>query len=178
MIDFSISGVNVSPPSYEDANKPSSKASEKRPINPENKDKNEDKNQSKKANSGQNPDELSFEEIQELSKLKQRDREVKAHEQAHISAGGQYVRSGARYEYEKGPDGRNYAVGGEVSIDTSKVPGDPEATARKMQVIRRAAMGARFTIGSRPQSRSQSHPNRESYAYGNSIEAVRGERIL
>jgi hypothetical protein len=50
------------------------------------------------------------------------------------------VRSGAQYEYEKGPDGKKYAVGGEVQIDTSKVPGDPEATLKKMQAIRSAAM--------------------------------------
>jgi hypothetical protein len=83
---------------------------------------------------------LDSEEIRELSKMKQRDREVKAHEQAHIAAGGSYVKGGAKYEYEEGPDGKKYAVEGEVQIDTSKVPGDPEATLRKMQVIREAAM--------------------------------------
>ncbi len=39
----------------------------------------------------------------------------------------------------KGPDGLNYAVGGEVAIDTSPVSGDPEATLRKAQIIRAAA---------------------------------------
>jgi hypothetical protein len=77
---------------------------------------------------------------EEVQQLQQRDREVRSHEQAHIAAGGAYIRSGARYEFERGPDGQNYAVGGEVSIDTSPVKGDPEATIRKMQTVRSAAL--------------------------------------
>lgn len=83
---------------------------------------------------------LTDAEQQEVTKLKKRDAEVKAHEQAHIAAGGAYVQGGANYEYEKGPDGQNYAVGGEVSIDTSQVSGDPKATIAKMQVVIRAAL--------------------------------------
>ena len=79
-------------------------------------------------------------EYRELQELKQRDREVRQHEQAHIAAGGQYVTGGASYSYQRGPDGRQYAVGGEVKIDTAAVPDDPEATVRKMQVVKRAAM--------------------------------------
>ncbi len=140
MINFNSANITVSPPAYSNTFNPSSKDSNNNQINAENKENNDDVNQTKEAAGVQNSDELSLKEIQELSKLKQRDREVRAHEQAHISAGGQHVRSGARFEYEEGPDGKKYAVGGEVSIDTSKIPGDPEATARKMQVIRRAAM--------------------------------------
>ncbi|SFN06493.1 putative metalloprotease CJM1_0395 family protein [Thermodesulforhabdus norvegica] len=83
---------------------------------------------------------LSEEEIKKIQKLKQRDREVRTHEQAHIAAGGRYVRGAARFEYERGPDGKLYAVGGEVSLDVSPVPNDPEATIEKMQVIKRAAL--------------------------------------
>ena len=43
-------------------------------------------------------------------------------------------------EYETGPDGQRYAVGGEVGIDTSAIPGDPEATLLKAQTVMRAAM--------------------------------------
>jgi hypothetical protein len=50
------------------------------------------------------------------------------------------VRSGASFSYQRGPDGRFYAVGGEVSIDTSPVPGDPQATASKAEQIQRAAL--------------------------------------
>ena len=140
MINFSSANITVSPPSYSNALEPSSKGLDKNQIDAENKENDKDVNQADEVTGSQNPDELSLAEIQELSKLKQRDREVRTHEQAHISAGGQYVRSGARFEYEEGPDGKKYAVGGEVSIDTSKIPGDPEDTARKMQVIRQAAM--------------------------------------
>ncbi len=37
--------------------------------------------------------------------------------------------------------------GGEVSIDSSPVPGDPEATARKAQTIKRAALAPREPSG-------------------------------
>lgn len=76
----------------------------------------------------------------ELRSLKQRDREVRAHEQAHVAAGGQYVRGGASFSYQNGPDGHQYAVGGEVQIDTSPIAGDPAATLRKMQQVQRAAL--------------------------------------
>lgn len=75
------------------------------------------------------------EQIQELAA---RDREVRAHEQAHAAVAGQYAGS-PTYSFVRGPDGVSYAVGGEVSIDTSPIPGDPEATLRKAQQLRRAA---------------------------------------
>ncbi|GEM_PF-1099068 len=84
--------------------------------------------------------ELSEEEQEAVERLQKRDREVRTHEQAHVAAGGQYVRGGVQYDYANGPDGRRYAVGGEVSIDTSPVSGDPDATIRKAQAIRRAAL--------------------------------------
>ena len=78
---------------------------------------------------------LEQEQIQELAA---RDREVRAHEQAHAAVAGQYAK-GTSYTYQRGPDGVSYAVGGEVQIDTSEIPGDPEATLRKAQQLRRAA---------------------------------------
>ena len=75
-----------------------------------------------------------------LQELKNRDREVRAHEQAHVAVAGQYARGGPFYDYQRGPDGRSYAVGGHVNIDSGKVAGDPEATLRKAEVIRRAAL--------------------------------------
>ena len=77
-------------------------------------------------------------EQQQLTELKQRDAEVRAHEQAHASLGGQYA-SSPRYEYERGPDGRRYAVGGEVSIDISEAS-TPEETIRKAQQVKAAAL--------------------------------------
>lgn len=84
--------------------------------------------------------ELSPEDMQRISELQGRDREVRAHEAAHVAAGGQYVTGGPSFEYQTGPDGKRYAVGGEVGIDTSPVKGDPQATISKMEVVKRAAL--------------------------------------
>lgn len=84
--------------------------------------------------------ELSPQELEQISKLVQRDREVRNHEAAHVAAGGGYVRGAARFDYQAGPDGKRYAIGGEVSLDTSKVAGDPRATLEKARTIQRAAM--------------------------------------
>lgn len=84
--------------------------------------------------------ELDDPEQQEVRKLKQQDAEVRRHEAAHKGAAGPHAKGGPKFEFEKGPDGKQYAVGGEVSIDTSEVAGDPAATIRKMQQVRRAAL--------------------------------------
>jgi len=84
--------------------------------------------------------ELTPEEKARVEDLRARDAEVRAHEMAHIIAGGQYIIRRANFVYVLGPDGRLYAVGGDVVIDTSPVPGDPEATIRKAQAVRRAAL--------------------------------------
>lgn len=83
---------------------------------------------------------LSPEDKARLNTLKQRDMEVKRHEQAHVSVGGNHVMSGPSYTYATGPDGRQYAVGGEVAIDVSPVPDDPEATIAKARIVKRAAL--------------------------------------
>ncbi len=77
---------------------------------------------------------------QVISQLKARDAEVKAHEMAHLSAAGGYSTGGMSFSYQKGPDGRQYAIGGEVGIDASPVAGNPEATLQKAMVIQRAAL--------------------------------------
>ncbi len=89
---------------------------------------------------GDPQNQLNEEDQEKVRKLKERDAEVRRHEQAHIAAGGQYIQGGAEYQYETGPDGKRYATSGEVGIDTSEVPNDPAATIRKMQVVRRAAL--------------------------------------
>ncbi|WP_243899102.1 putative metalloprotease CJM1_0395 family protein [Metapseudomonas otitidis] len=67
------------------------------------------------------------------------DRKVRAHEQAHASVGGSYA-GAPSYDFERGPDGLDYAVSGEVSIDASPVANDPEATLVKMDIVQRAAL--------------------------------------
>jgi hypothetical protein len=84
--------------------------------------------------------ELTAEEKQAVTELEQRDQEVRTHEMSHVGAGGQYVQGGASFEYQTGPDGRRYAVGGEVSIDAAPVSGDPQATINKMMTVQKAAL--------------------------------------
>ncbi|MCU4677633.1 putative metalloprotease CJM1_0395 family protein [Catenovulum sp. 2E275] len=83
--------------------------------------------------------ELSDSEQKELEELKARDQEVRTHEQAHANMGGQHAGSPS-YEFERGSDGKNYAVSGEVQIDVSEVAGDPQATIQKMEQVKRAAL--------------------------------------
>ncbi len=94
------------------------------------------------AKNGDQPDlqqEFSKEEQQQIRELAARDREVKTHEAAHKAAGGGLT-GPAQFSYTAGPDGKRYATGGEVSINTSKVPGDPQATVIKADRIRAAAL--------------------------------------
>lgn len=87
-----------------------------------------------------NGETLSDEEQRVVEQLKQRDVEVRAHELAHVAAGGGHVTSGPSYSYQTGPDGKRYAIGGEVGIDTSMKSGDPAGNLEKARTIIRAAM--------------------------------------
>ncbi|MDC8758483.1 putative metalloprotease CJM1_0395 family protein [Janthinobacterium fluminis] len=82
---------------------------------------------------------LSPEALAQIQKLKARDTEVRQHEQAHLAAAGALALSGASYTYQRGPDGVNYAIGGEVQIDTS--PGaTPAETLARARAISAAAL--------------------------------------
>lgn len=72
-----------------------------------------------RAGSGSRSRNLSEAEQEQVRELEARDAEVRAHEQAHMSAAGGLAQGGPSYTYQRGPDGRRYAVGGEVQIDTS-----------------------------------------------------------
>jgi len=82
------------------------------------------------------PDEAETAVIRELA---QRDREVRQHEMAHKSAAGSAA-GAVSYEYQRGPDGRLYAVGGEVSIRLSPPSNDPAEVKRYAEQILRAAL--------------------------------------
>ena len=82
----------------------------------------------------------SLEQQHQIQALKARDSEVRTHEQAHLSAAGVFAKGGASFTFQTGPDAKRYAIGGEVQIDTSPVPGNPQATLRKAEAIRRAAL--------------------------------------
>lgn len=93
----------------------------------------------KEAASGNASSQLSEEDQRVVAQLKARDREVRDHEQAHKRVGGPYA-SQPTYEYQTGPDGQQYAVGGQVKIDVSPVADDPQATIDKMEVVKAAAL--------------------------------------
>jgi len=93
-----------------------------------------------KAESSVKVGDLTPEEQQQVEKLKARDAEVRNHEAAHLAAAGQHAQGGPKYVYQTGPDGRQYAIGGSVSIDVSPVSGDPQATLQKAQQVRSAAL--------------------------------------
>ena len=95
---------------------------------------------SEKQESARDSNELTDADKQQIAQLKVRDAEVRAHEAAHLAAAGSYARGGASFEYQTGPDGKKYAIGGEVSIDSGPVSGDPGATIQKARQIRAAAL--------------------------------------
>jgi hypothetical protein len=77
-------------------------------------------------------------EQKEIQQLKKRDAEVKAHEQAHATVGGALA-GAPQYQYTVGPDGKRYAIAGEVKIDISPEQ-DPQQTITKMEKVKRAAL--------------------------------------
>ncbi len=114
---------------------PAARANQARAQNAESEAQGRDKAQGR----GQAPNDLSEEEQKQLTQLKARDREVRSHEQAHTNAGGPYA-GAPSYQYTRGPDGGQYAVSGEVSIDASPISGNASATVAKMEIVIRAAL--------------------------------------
>lgn len=82
---------------------------------------------------------LTPEQQQELAKLKARDAEVRAHEQAHKAAAAGINASAPSYDYQTGPDGKKYAVGGEVTISFSS-SGDPETDIANAEIMKASAL--------------------------------------
>lgn len=84
------------------------------------------------------PNELTDKEQSEVANLSRRDAEVRAHEAAHQAAAGSFG-GGASFEYATGPDGKRYAVGGEVPV---RIVGGrtPEEAIRNASQVRAAAL--------------------------------------
>jgi hypothetical protein len=93
-----------------------------------------------KTASGPENSQLNEAQQQIVRKLQMTDLHVKTHEQQHLSIAGSYAHGGASFQYVQGPDGKPYAVAGEIAIDVSPVTNNPQATIIKAQVIRRAAL--------------------------------------
>lgn len=117
-------GESTQQPAASDSNKPASTSTDTQPA----------------AKTG--PAELSPEQRRVIAELQQIDRSVRAHEQAHIQAGQGVVTGGPSYSYTYGPDGRQYAIGGEVGIDTSPEH-KPQANIDKGIRIQAAALAPR-----------------------------------
>ncbi len=99
---------------------------------------NSDQSSGKTAASGTSV-ELSDEALAQIAKLKARDLEVRQHEAAHLAVAGALATGGPSFTFQKGPDGVNYAIGGEVGIDVS--PGrTPEETIARARTIQAAAL--------------------------------------
>lgn len=81
---------------------------------------------------------LSPEALKHIAELKAIDMEVRAHEQAHQAVGGKFA-GGIAYKFQKGPDGQQYAVAGEVPIQMPKGE-TPEETIQIMEQVQRAAL--------------------------------------
>lgn len=99
-----------------------------------------DKDKDKKENTEMvNGKELEPDEADYVRELESIDRNVKAHENAHIAAGAGVVTGGASYSYTRGPDGKMYATAGEVPIAMQK--GDtPQETIQNARKVVAAAM--------------------------------------
>lgn len=109
------------------AKEPSANSSQKEPGN------------SKNIGSKPEVPSSSYADMVVIKNLKARDRQVRNHEQAHLNAAGSYASGGANFSYTTGPDGQQYATGGEVGIDMSE-EATPEATLKKMETVVRAAL--------------------------------------
>ncbi|MGE5606606.1 MAG: putative metalloprotease CJM1_0395 family protein [Bacteroidota bacterium] len=106
----------------------------------QNKPRSESQTSSEPKKTSDPTSEINPEEERLLQRLKQNDLKVRTHERQHLATASGYVKSGPVYEYTTGPDGKRYAVGGHVSLDMSPVPNNPEATIRKAQIIKKAAL--------------------------------------
>lgn len=82
--------------------------------------------------------ELSQGDEELLQRLQARDAKVRNHEAAHVMAAGGQA-SLPTYEYQLGPDGKRYAVGGAVNLSILST-GEPEADARQASRALRAAL--------------------------------------
>ena len=76
----------------------------------------------------------------QLAELRARDASVRKEEQTHAATAGVYAGS-PQYKFERGPDGRQYAVEGSVSIKISAgTLSSPEKAAAALKTIQDAAL--------------------------------------
>lgn len=81
-----------------------------------------------------NYDENDYQRV--LEKFKRLDSQTKAHEQQHASLAD--TKGAISYNYQMGPDGKLYATGGHVRLDTS-LPQDKDAALAKLDRLSKSA---------------------------------------
>lgn len=86
------------------------------------------------------PNELDEGDEKMVKQLAMRDQEVRMHEQSHAAAAGKYVRGAPTYNYQRGPDGKMYAIGGSISVDVGREATEAENNQKSM-ILQAAAMG-------------------------------------
>jgi hypothetical protein len=99
-----------------------------------------DEKKAQEVQQSDNPNNLSVDEQRLLKELTARDSEVKTHEAAHQALGGGLT-GAASYTYQQGPDGKMYAIGGEVSISTP-TSSNPEEAIRNARTVAASALAA------------------------------------
>lgn len=96
------------------------------------------RNQAGDQQTAQQQQQQRQQEIQQIRQLSARDREVRNHEAAHVAVGGQYA-GAASFTYQRGPNGVNYAIAGEVPIRLPTA-GEPRQVLQAAEQVRRAAL--------------------------------------
>jgi len=100
-------------------------------------DKKLEQDQKKELEKSKPDNKLSQDEKRLVQDLQSRDTEVRAHESAHQSGGA--ATGSASFTYQQGPDGKMYAIGGEVSV-SMRSGSTPEETIANAQAVIASAM--------------------------------------
>ncbi len=107
-------------------------------------------------------DQLSAAERADIARFQQRDQQVRQEEKAHAAVAGDLA-GPINYIYQRGPDGRQYAVGGSVSVQAKTVTGDP---AEAKRLSGRMAVAANAATSPSAQDLATA---RMAYAFGSQI---------
>ncbi len=92
-----------------------------------------------------------------LEKFKQKDAQIRTHEQTHASQAN--TTTPISYNYQVGPDGKLYAVGGYVRLDTS-MPKDPQEALYKLDRLQSATTSVKDMSGADAQIAQTAHLNK------------------
>ncbi|CCQ72692.1 putative metalloprotease CJM1_0395 family protein [Magnetospira sp. QH-2] len=85
------------------------------------------------------PGKLTDQEKALVEQLAASDRRVRAHENAHYTAGRPYTKPPIYFEVT-GPDKKKYAISGQTPTDMGIPDNDPEAAIAKLTVLKRSAL--------------------------------------